>query len=68
VRGAIEHGEVARLADVVQIVRETGALAATREAARAEADKAGRTLELLPPTIHRAALLDLSIRSVERSS
>jgi octaprenyl-diphosphate synthase len=68
VRGAIEHGEVARLADVVQIVRETGALAATREAARAEADKACRTLELLPPTIHRAALLDLSIRSVERSS
>ena len=68
VRSAIEHGEVARLGDVVKIVRETGALAATREAARAEADKACRTLELLPATIYREALLDLSVRSVERSS
>jgi octaprenyl-diphosphate synthase len=68
VRGAIENGEVARLGEVVKIVRETGALTATREAARAEADKACRTLELLPPTTYREALLDLSIRSVERSS
>jgi octaprenyl-diphosphate synthase len=68
VRNAIEHGEVARLAEVVEIVRETGALTATREAARAEADKACQALELLPPTRHRAALLDLSVRSVERSS
>src|SRR5438874_10836406 len=36
VRHAIEHGEVARLADIVGIVRSTGAIAATREAARAE--------------------------------
>jgi octaprenyl-diphosphate synthase len=67
VRGAIEHGEVARLSEVVEIVRSTGALLATREAARAEADKACKTLELLPPSAHREALLDLSVRSVERS-
>src|SRR5665213_144559 len=68
VRAAIEHGEVARLAEVVEIVRETGALTATREAARAEADKACRMIELLPPSTYREALLDLSVRSVERSS
>ena len=67
-RGAIEHGEVARLAEVVAVVRATGALAATREAARAEADKACKVLELLPGTVYREALLDLSVRSVERSS
>ena len=68
VRHAIEHGEVARLADIVRIVRSTGAIAATREAARAEADKARASLEALPATAYRDALLDLSIRSVERSS
>ena len=67
-RHAIEHGEVARLAEIVAIVRSTGALAATREAARAEADKARRALDGLPDTPYRDALLDLSVRSVERSS
>ena len=67
-RHAIEHGEVARLAEIVAIVRSTGALAATREAARAEADKARRSLDRLPDTPYRDALLDLSVRSVERSS
>src|SRR5205085_10970684 len=40
VRHAIEHGEVDRLAEIVTIVRKTGALSATRDAARTEADKA----------------------------
>ena len=68
VRHAIEHGEVARLAEIVTIVRKTGALAATREAARTEADKARASLDELPSTPYRDALLDLSVRSVERSS
>ncbi len=67
-RGAIEHGEVARLDEVIAVVRATGALVATREAARAEADKACQVLELLPVSAYREALLDLSVRSVERSS
>ncbi len=67
-RAAIEHGEVARLDEVIAIVRATGGLEATREAARAEADKACKALELLPATAYREALLDLSVRSVERSS
>ncbi len=68
IRDAIEHGEVARLPEVVAIVRSTGALTATRDAARREADQARLALELLPPSPYRDALLDLSVRSVERSS
>jgi octaprenyl-diphosphate synthase len=68
IRHAIEQGEVARLADIVDIVRRTGALDATREAARAEADIAHQSLAALPPSASRDALLELSLRSVERSS
>ncbi|MEO8058470.1 MAG: octaprenyl diphosphate synthase [Burkholderiales bacterium] len=67
-RHAIEHGEVARLPDIVEIVRHSGAIAATREAARAEADKAARCLGVLPASIFREALLEFCVRSVERSS
>ncbi len=68
VRHAIKHGEVARLADIVAIVRSTGALSATRDSARTEADKAGKALDRLPPTPYRDALLDFAGQSVERSS
>ena len=68
IRHAIEHGEVARLPDIVEIVRQTGAIAATRDAARAEADKAARCLAVLAPSIFQEALLDFCVRSVERSS
>ena len=67
-RHAIEHGEVKRLAEIVAIVRGTGALAATRDAARAEADKAAGSLSVLPASAYREALLELCVRSVERSS
>ena len=67
-RHAIEHGEVERLAEIVAIVRGTGALAATRDAARAEADKAAGSLSVLPASAYREALLELCVRSVERSS
>lgn len=68
IRHAIEHGEVARLQEIVEIVRRTGAIDATRDAARAEADKAARSLTVLPPSRFREALLELCVRSVERSS
>ena len=67
-RHSIEHGEVERLSDIVHIVRSTGALEATRDAARAEADKAGRSLVVLAPSAYREALLELCVRSVDRSS
>ena len=68
IRGAIEHGEVARLADIVAIVRRTGALDATRDAAEAEAASARACLTDLPPSTARAALLELCVRAVNRSS
>lgn len=68
IRHAIEHGEVARLADIVDIVRRTGAIAATREAARREAELAAAQLADVPPSEYREALLEFCARSVERSS
>jgi len=68
IRHAIEHGEVARLAEIVEIVRRTGAITATREAARAEADKAADALRVLPASVYREALLEFCFRSVDRSA
>ncbi|MFT3664349.1 polyprenyl synthetase family protein [Piscinibacter sp.] len=68
IRHAIEHGEVARLAEIVEIVRHTGAITATREAARREAEQAAAQLAHLPASAHREALLEFCARSVERSS
>jgi octaprenyl-diphosphate synthase len=68
IREAIEQGEVARLNDIVAIVRRTGAIDATREAARAEAEKARECLVRLPASGSREALLELCFRSVERSA
>ena len=68
IRHAIEHGEIARLSEIVEIVRHTGAISATRDAARAESDKAMRCLGVLDASEHRQALVDLCVRSVERSS
>jgi octaprenyl-diphosphate synthase len=68
VREAIEQGGETRLAEILSIVRRTGALEATREAAEAEAAEARRMLQLLPPSRAREALLELSVRAVQRSS
>jgi octaprenyl-diphosphate synthase len=67
IRHAIQHGEIARLAEIVEIVRHTGAIGATRDAARAEADKARESLKLVPDSTSREALLEFCVRSVDRS-
>jgi octaprenyl-diphosphate synthase len=68
VRHAIEAGEVERLSQIVSIVRRTGAIDATREAAFVEAEKARGCLSALPAGPSRDALLELCDRSVSRSS
>jgi octaprenyl-diphosphate synthase len=68
IRHAIEHGELHKLPEILAIVRRTGALDGTRAAAQAEADKARTLLAPLPASPARAALLDLCVRSVHRSS
>lgn len=67
-RHAIEHGEQERLQDIVQIVRDTGALESTREAARNEARHAADCLKLLPQNKWTKSLLEFSFQSVERHS
>lgn len=68
IRHAIEHGEVQGLPQIVDVVRRTGALDATREVARLEADQARACLRVLLPSPARDALLELCVRSVHRSS
>jgi octaprenyl-diphosphate synthase len=68
IRHAIEHGEVDRLPEIVAIVRDTGALEATRQAARDEAAKAEAKIFTLPSSQHKVALLQLCSQSVERNS
>lgn len=68
IRRAIEQGEVQGLADVLAIVRRTGALEASREAARRESERAAALLQRLPESRARRALLELSVLAVQRSS
>jgi len=68
IRKAIEHGEEERLNEIIEIVRRTGALEATREAARKEAQLAQQSILKLPPSTTRDLLLESSARSVERSN
>jgi len=67
IRHAIEHGELERLSEIVEIVRATGALEATRDAARAEAQLARDCLQLLPANMWRESLLEFAAQSVDRS-
>jgi len=68
IRHAIVEGEVQKLPEILAIVRRTGALDATRAAAQQEASKASDTLSALPASRAREALLELTVRSVHRSS
>ena len=68
IRHAIEHGEVERLPQIIEIVRRTGALDATREAARAEALRAQQQLSALPPSQFKEALLQLPSLAVDRTN
>jgi octaprenyl-diphosphate synthase len=68
IRAAIEHGEVARLPEIIAIVKRTGALDVTMAAAEAEAAKARASLTGLPASKAREALLELCVRAVHRSS
>ena len=67
IRHAIEHGEVERLSDIIDIVRRTGAIEATRAAAREQAQNARNALCALPHSAYREALLEFCVRSVDRS-
>ena len=68
VKHAIEQGDVAALADIVHIVRETGAMQATREAASAEAQLALNALRVLPDSLYKEALSDVASQLLNRQT
>ncbi|HIV71960.1 MAG TPA: polyprenyl synthetase family protein [Candidatus Aquabacterium excrementipullorum] len=68
IRQAIEHGEVERMPEIVEVVRATGALDATRQAAEAQAAHAQALIAELPASVYKESLLQLSIHSVRRST
>ncbi|TXT21743.1 MAG: octaprenyl-diphosphate synthase [Gallionellaceae bacterium] len=60
VRQAIEQGELARFAEVLQVIQQTGALAYTRQQAQREANEACAALASLPDTEYKQSLLQLA--------
>lgn len=66
IRQAIETGSVDQLGEIVRIVRETGALDATREAAASEAQRAIDAAMQLPASIHRDAMVTLASQLLTR--
>jgi octaprenyl-diphosphate synthase len=66
IRHAIEHGETEGLSRILEIVRSTGALDATRDAAHQEAQRAIAALHVLPETPYRQALHDLAAQLLNR--
>ena len=65
-RQAITDGGLEQLADVLAIVRETGALDYTQRRAEEMAEKAREQLEILPPSPYRDSMETLTRVAVER--
>jgi octaprenyl-diphosphate synthase len=66
IQSAIENGEMDALAEIVEIVRSTGALEATRAAASAEAERAIAALNILPASAYRDAMHALAAQLLDR--
>jgi octaprenyl-diphosphate synthase len=66
IQNAIENGEMDALSDIVEIVRSTGALEATRAAAHNEAERAIAALSRLPPNPYRDAMHALAAQLLDR--
>jgi octaprenyl-diphosphate synthase len=68
IKHAIENGEVEALQTIAAIVRNTGAMQATREAASAQARQALNALHVLPDSDYKTALATLAEQLLERQS
>ena len=66
VREAIEQGSTEQLTEIVQIVRDTGALDVTRDAANFEARRAMEAAAQLPPSAFTSGLLELAAQLLAR--
>jgi octaprenyl-diphosphate synthase len=65
---AIVEGDFAHMDDILQIIRDTGALETTRASASAEAHRAINAAQELPSNPYRSALLQLAADLLERRS
>jgi octaprenyl-diphosphate synthase len=68
IQRAIETGALGELDHIIAIVRETGALDATRLAAASEAQRAIEAAGRLPPGLHTDGLLQLAAQLLQRRS
>ena len=68
IRDAIETGGTADMAQIVEIVKKTGALDATRDAAAFEAQRALNALQSLPKNSYSDALQQLASQLLDRRS
>jgi octaprenyl-diphosphate synthase len=68
IREAIETGTVTQLDEIIAIVKSTGALQATRDAAAAEAQRAIDALQILPDNAYKDALIELAASLLQRRS
>ena len=66
IHNAIENGATEELDTIIQIVRDTGALAGARAAAAQEAETAIAAISAFPPNEHTTALLQLAANLLGR--
>jgi octaprenyl-diphosphate synthase len=66
IQHAIEHGEVERIQEIIDIVKSTGALDATRKAAASEAQRAIEATKALPANTYSNGLLQLAASLLDR--
>lgn len=66
IRRAIENGDGSNLAQIIGIVRETGALEVTRQAAASEAQRAVEAAQKLPANLFTEGLLQLAAQLLQR--
>lgn len=67
VRRAVETGGLSELDGVLAAIHRTGALDYTRSQAEAEAEAARKAISLLPPSLYRDSLIQLSMFAVTRT-
>ncbi len=60
VRTAIEQGDLGRFAEVLEVIKQTGALEYTRQQAQQESDAACAALAVLPESEYKQSLLQLA--------
>lgn len=67
IKSAIEQGDLDKLAQIVEIVKETGALEVSRQAARNEALRAIEAAKQLPANLYTGCLVQLASQLLDRN-